>query len=83
MSIKVTEQGVREIIAGVVERVCTDDLQASEDFYDFGFDSLDHAQILMRIEEVFGVLIAEDDLDDCRSIEAIIEYAARPVGQAC
>ncbi len=83
MSTTVTEQEVREIIASVVERVSSDDLQASEDFYDFGFDSLDHAQILMRVEEVFGVVIAEGDFDECRSIETIIAYAARPAEQSC
>lgn len=83
MSVKLTEQGVREVISSVVERISSDDLGPSEDFYDFGFDSLDHAQILMRIEEVFGVLIAEGDFDDCRSIGAIIDYAARPFEPAC
>ena len=83
MSTTLTEQGVRQIISTVVERVCADDLGASEDFYVFGFDSLDHAQILMRIEEVFGLQIAEDDVEHCRSIDAIIEYAARPIQPAC
>lgn len=83
MTVKLTEQAVRDVIASVVERVSTDDLGASEDFYDFGFDSLDHAQILMRVEEVLGVPVADEDVDDCRSINAILEYAARPVDRAC
>jgi acyl carrier protein len=83
MSPKLTEQGVREVISSVVVRIGSDDLGVSEDFHDFGFDSLDHAQILMRIEEVFGVLIAADDFDACRSIGAILDYAARPIEPAC
>lgn len=83
MTARLTEQGVRDVIAGVVERIATDDLGTSEDFYDFGFDSLDHAQILMAIEEAFGVLIAEEDVDGCRSIRAILDHVARPVEPAC
>lgn len=83
MPVKLTEQGVRHVISSVVERVSTDDLGTSEDFYDFGFDSLDHAQILMGIEEAFGLLIAEDDVDECRSIQAILDHAARSVEPAC
>ena len=80
---KLTEQGVRDVISSVVERVTADDLGTSEDFYDFGFDSLDHVQIMMGIEEAFGLLIGEDDVDACRSIQAILDHAARPVEPAC
>ena len=80
---KLTEQGVRDVISSVVERVTADDLGTSEDFYDFGFDSLDHVQILTGIEEAFGLLIGEDDVDACRSIQAILDHAARPVEPAC
>lgn len=83
VTVKLTEQAVRDVIASVVERVSTDDLGASEDFYNFGLDSLDHAQILMRVEEVLGVPVADEDFDDCRSIRAIIEYATRPVERTC
>lgn len=83
MPVKLTEQGVRDVISSVVERVSTDDLGTTEDFYDFGFDSLDHAQILMGIEEAFGLLIAEDDVDECRSIQTILDHAARPVRSVC
>lgn len=81
--VKLTEQGVRDVISNVVDRITTDDLGTSEDFYDFGFDSLDHVQILMGIEEAFGLPIGEDDVDACRSIQAILDHAARPVEPVC
>lgn len=83
MTAQVTEQRVREVIAGVIDRVATDDLGLAEDFDDFGLDSLDHAQILMAIEETFGLLIAEEEVEGCRSIQAILDLAARPVEPAC
>lgn len=81
--VKLTEQGVRDVISSVIDRITTDDLGTAEDFYDFGFDSLDHAQILMGIEDAFGLPIGEDDVDACRSIQAILDHASRPVAPGC
>ncbi len=78
-----SERAVRDVVAGVIDRVATDDLGLAEDFYDFGLDSLDHAQILMAIEETFDLAIAEEDVDRCRSIQAILDHAARSVTPAC
>lgn len=72
-----TEQIVRAVIGGAVDRVSTSDLESAEDFYDFGLDSLDHAMILLRLEETYGLHVAEEDFELCSSIEAIVAYAAR------
>lgn len=78
-----TERAVRDVIANAIERVATDDLGTTEDFYTYGLDSLDHAQILMAIEEAFGLPIAEAEVEGCRSIQAILDLAARPVEPTC
>ncbi|MCC7275276.1 MAG: acyl carrier protein [Alphaproteobacteria bacterium] len=70
-----TEEAVRAAIEGAIDRVAVATLERDADFYDVGLDSLDHAQILMALEELHGLRIPEDDVDACRSIAAIIDYA--------
>lgn len=53
------------------------DLDPSDDFYTQGLDSLDHVQILMKIEEEFGLTISDDDYDECVSIERIKNFVLR------
>jgi acyl carrier protein len=69
-----TEQDVRAAVASTVDTVDAAALDASADFEDCGLDSLDHASIIMRIEELYGLRVADGDFDACRSIAAIVAY---------
>ena len=73
-----TEEQVRAAIATAVDRVGADTMDPDTDFDDAGLDSLDHAQILIRVEELYGVRVADEDFAECRSIAAIVAYSARP-----
>ncbi|MCK0206837.1 phosphopantetheine-binding protein [Starkeya koreensis] len=53
------------------------DIDPFEDFYTQGLDSLDHVQILMRVEEAFGVTIADSDYDLCTSLARIRDFILR------
>lgn len=56
-------------------------LDPHEDFYTQGLDSLDHVQILMKIEEAFGFQFADTDYDACNSLAGIETFmAARGIG---
>jgi acyl carrier protein len=57
----------REANAKLAQRV----LDPQEDFYTQGLDSLDHVQILMKVEEVFGAAFADTDYDALNSLDAI------------
>lgn len=70
-----TEDEVRRAIADSVDRVDVATIGAETDFGDAGLDSLDHAQILIRVEELYGVRIADDDFALCSSIAAIRAYS--------
>lgn len=53
------------------------DLAPALDFYTQGFDSLDHIQILMKIEDLFGVTFDDTDFDDCNSVDSIAAFLIR------
>lgn len=59
------------------------DLDPAEDFYTQGLDSLDHIQILMKVEEISGVQFSDTEYDECSSLERIEKFlVARGVTQA-
>lgn len=72
----IIEQDVRNIIA----RSVTDESLASIGFEitfeEGGLDSLDHASILLNLQDEFDFVVPDEDVDKCNSIQAILEYAA-------
>ena len=50
------------------------DLDPEEDFYTQGLDSLDHVQILMKVEELTGVQFGDSDYDACSSLQQIEQF---------
>jgi acyl carrier protein len=41
---------------------------------DLGADSLDLVELIMEIEEVFGIEIADEELEKIRTIKDVIEF---------
>ena len=70
-----TEQDVRKTIGNAVEDFEADSLKASDDFLEAGLDSLDHATILLGIQEEHGLTIPDEAIEECRSIDGILAYA--------
>lgn len=70
-----TEEQVRAAIADAIDRVDAATIGPETDFGDAGMDSLDHAQVLIRVEELYGLRVADEDIALCDSIAAIIAYA--------
>lgn len=50
------------------------DLDPDEDFYTQGLDSLDHVQILMKVEEFSGVQFSDGDYDACSCLRQIEQF---------
>lgn len=71
----VTEPEVRAAIACVIDHVDAQGIDAGADFYDCDLDSLHHASIILQLQEMYGLTVADGDLDKCRSITAIISYS--------
>jgi acyl carrier protein len=44
-----------------------------------GVDSLDFSGVLFNIEEIFGIEIPDEDIDDIQTINQIVEYVNKRV----
>lgn len=71
------EQDVRTAIAETILDLDVDSLDSEAPFEDANIDSLDHANILLLLQERFGLQVPDEDLDQCSSINGILEYAKR------
>lgn len=68
-----------------VQVVISDQLQISRDevrldkdiYQDLGADSLDQVEILMAFEEEYGIEIADEDAEKCRTVADIVSYFER------
>ncbi len=69
---KVTEDEIRAIISGVDSSANVESLNEDMDFSDIGIDSLESFNILLGVEEKFGVTLPEDE--ELNSIAAIISF---------
>jgi len=72
----VTEADIRNAIQKTVVGIDANALDPAADFYNSGIDSLDHASILLELQETKGLVVPDDDLVQCRSIQGILKYAA-------
>jgi acyl carrier protein len=70
----------RDTIAAIVSDVSPAIKIASADYdkslFDLGLDSLDHATILLQVEEKFDVKIPDDHADTMISVSAIADFVA-------
>jgi acyl carrier protein len=48
---------------------------------DLSADSLDAVEIVMGIEEKFNVEIPDEEIDKIKTIEDIVDYLARKIGE--
>ena len=63
-----------ELIADYKE-ISRDDIEINRPFTEMGLDSLDYAELVMNIEEEFGVTIELSA--DLNTVEKLIEYIER------
>lgn len=70
------ESDVRSVISEVVRTVTSGALRPDSEFADSNIDSLDHWSILLALQERFGLVVPDEDLEQTTSIEKILAYAA-------
>lgn len=73
----ITETAIRDAISKSIDDFDVSALGAADDFFDAGLDSLDHATLLLGIQEECGLTIPDEAVDQCRSIDGILEYARK------
>lgn len=58
-----------------------DDVKLSSTFVeDVGADSLDLVDLVMALEDEFGIKVDEEDTEDLRSIENVVDYIYEKLG---
>ena len=68
------EAQVRQILREALD-VTEEQLTPNADlFEDLGGDSLDGTEIIMRVEEQFGIEIPDEDAQKLRTVQQLIDY---------
>jgi acyl carrier protein len=70
------ESDIRKVISEIVSMIDADALAADSEFADVNIDSLDHWSILLALQEGFGLVVPDQDLERTTSIAKILAYAA-------
>jgi len=76
------EQRIKEIIADQLGET-VENITPEKDFVkDLGADSLDVVELIMALEEEFGIEIPEEDAEKIKTVADVINYIKEKVGQA-
>ncbi|TRZ99361.1 MAG: acyl carrier protein [Deltaproteobacteria bacterium] len=70
------EQRVREIVAEQLERDVNEVTNASSLIDDLGADSLDVVELVMKMEEEFGIEIPDEEAEKIKTVNDVIQYIA-------
>lgn len=65
---------ISDIIANQLRSDSDDITEETNIMDDLGADSLDIVEILMAIEESFGVSISDDEIPNLRTVRDLVEY---------
>jgi len=68
------EKRVREIVAEQLERDVNEVTNASSLIDDLGADSLDVVELVMKMEEEFGIEIPDEDAEKIKTVNDVIQY---------
>jgi acyl carrier protein len=68
------EQRVREIVAEQLERDVTEVTNAASLIDDLGADSLDVVELVMKMEEEFGIEIPDEEAEKIKTVNDVIQY---------
>jgi acyl carrier protein len=68
------EQRVREIVAEQLERDVTEVTNTASLIDDLGADSLDVVELVMKMEEEFGVEIPDEEAEKIKTVNDVIQY---------
>ncbi len=60
---------IKKVIAQKLGVDESDVLPQSELIADFGADSLDLVEIMMKLEAVFDIKVSDDEMDSCRTVQ--------------
>jgi acyl carrier protein len=68
------EQRVREIVAEQLERDVNDVTNMASFIDDLGADSLDIVELVMKMEEEFGIEIPDEEAEKIKTVNDVVQY---------
>ena len=68
------EQRVREIVAEQLERDVNEITSTSSLIDDLGADSLDVVELVMKMEEEFGIEIPDEEAEKIKTVNDVVQY---------
>ncbi|MHB1012415.1 MAG: acyl carrier protein [Desulfobacteria bacterium] len=68
------EQRVREIVAEQLERDVKEVTNTASFIDDLGADSLDIVELVMKMEEEFGIEIPDEEAEKIKTVNDVIQY---------
>jgi acyl carrier protein len=68
------EQRVREIVAEQLERDVNEVTNTASLIDDLGADSLDVVELVMKMEEEFGIEIPDEEAEKIKTVNDVIQY---------
>ncbi|EKD50892.1 MAG: hypothetical protein ACD_62C00400G0006 [uncultured bacterium] len=71
------ESKIIDIIAAQLSLRNSDIKLSSHFIDDLGADSLDVVELIMEIEDVFGIEIPDEDVEEMETVEDVINYVAK------
>ena len=69
------EQEIKEIVADNL-RIPLEDIKKDSDLASLGADSLDGVEIVMALEEKYGMVISDNDYEKIKTIKDIMDYVS-------
>lgn len=70
----ITEQAVRQILKSASGRIDFTQARPDASLRNAGMDSMEISNIMLEVEEAYGIKIPDSDLDGLDSIDAIVSY---------
>ena len=73
---------IKEKIFTEIEEIVWDDVERNENLEfrkDIGFDSLDCVELLIKVERIFGISIADEEVEPVKTVEEAINLVASKV----
>jgi acyl carrier protein len=68
------EKRVREIVAEQLERDVNEVTNAASFIDDLGADSLDIVELVMKMEEEFGIEIPDEEAEKIKTVNDVIQF---------
>lgn len=70
----ITVAQIHEIIKDVDPDIDLDKIDANKPLREYGFDSMDFFNIVLRLQELLGKEIPDEDIDRLLTVASIMEY---------